>query len=221
VASRIEGRIPVRTPARGGPEENDAKTVMSPSPPPFSPSRTARLTDVVVVYISSSLGLAVVVKTRPCLTPPLLSWLRGRQKWGEGTGRWGGHAVKTHLPSCPLFPPLRLSSATAPRYPCRCDTSLPRYLCSRNRHFCRMVPEPRHAVPCKIHVLPIVSSPPVASSWRARFGIWMLKGGHEEGNCDGTCLPRVIRLYLREDDRGRILWSQNKSFGVQQVKATP
>lgn len=73
-------------------------------PFPSSFSTSARLTDVIVVYISSSLALAmVVVKTRPCLTPPL-PWRgtveeRKRELW-----RWEGRVVKTIFPRAP-FPP--------------------------------------------------------------------------------------------------------------------
>lgn len=85
VASRIGRRSHS---ARNSGHAGVQKRVMRKRDVPLSPIpfQTAHLTDVVVVYISSSLAFAVVVvKTRPCLTPPLPSRLWG----GEGTRQAG------------------------------------------------------------------------------------------------------------------------------------
>lgn len=122
---------------------NDAKTVTSP----LHLSFFARLTGVVVVYISSS--PALVIKTRPLRA----SWRRGN----EGMERWEGRVVKTHLPSCPFLSP-SAPLATAPCNPCEIYACLFTHLHAEKPTFLQGgARNPRHVVPCKICVLPLKS----------------------------------------------------------------
>lgn len=128
--------------------------------PPSSP--TARLTGVVVVYISSSLALAVVVlKTRPCLTPPLPSRLKGGKEAERRDETMGRASCKNSSSLVPPFLSRRASPQShrttpvdvRPPYPAISAPEEPTFLQGGTR-----TPSMRYPA-TYIHVLPTVFLP--------------------------------------------------------------
>lgn len=136
---------------------SDAKTVTCL---PLAPR--SRLTDVVVIYTSSSPALVVaVIKTRP-LPRDGGKWREttDRGERNEGMKRWEGRVVKTHLPSCPFLSPSAPSLSHCIAQPLR-NIPLPLYLSTRRETdifagwYPRKNSSEHHVVPCKRHVLPL------------------------------------------------------------------